>query len=457
MNSPYGLSFAHNGNLTNTLELRKHLDEVAHRHLNTDSDSEVLLNILAYELQQTGKRRVNQEDCFSALARMYTQVQGGFACVGFIAGFGLFAFRDCYGIRPLILGKRVIDGETDYVIASESVALKHLGCHPRDMRNIKPGEAVMIEKGHAPRFVQVAEPKVYSPDSFEWVYFARPDSVLDGISVSRARKSMGRKLARTIARQLGPKNLAAVQVVMAIPETSVTAAKLVAQELGKDFIDDGFVKNRYVQRTFIMPDQRRRVTGVRRKLNAQDGEFEGRNVLLVDDSIVRGNTSREIVQMARDAGATHVTFASCSPPIRFPHIYGIDLAQKSDLIAHCKSPSEIAQLIGADEVVFQTLEDLKESILENSQSHAITNLEVGVFNGNYISPVKESYLEHLEILRGQRKRQKGIEDAKHAIVNGLAKRSDVELVATNGEQNVAGMVEDTQSQDISLHNLHNGS
>lgn len=452
VNSPYGICFAHNGNLTNTLELREFLDQEAHRHINTDSDSEILLNIFAHELSATQKRRIDQEDCFNAIQRMYERAEGGFACVAFIAGFGLIAFRDSYGIRPLILGSRTIDGETDYMIASESVALKHLGASPRNMRDIRPGEAVIIEKGKAPVYRRVAQPITYAPDAFEYVYFARPDSIIDGISVSRARREMGKKLAKTIAKQLGPRALKAINVVMAIPETSSTAAKEVAAELGKDLVD-GFTKNRYVFRTFIMPDQRLRRTGVRRKLNAHDSEFEGKNVLLIDDSIVRGNTSHEIVQMARDAGALHVTFASCSPPIVNPHIYGIDLAQKSDLIASGKSPQEIASAIGADAVVYQTLPDMSESILENSPRHDIQELEVGVFNGRYITPVSEGYLEHLEELRGERKRQKRQENARQAVVNGMANKDDVEqLVVKDGEHEVGGQVED--AQDIALHNIN---
>ena len=382
---------------------------------------------------------------------MYRKVEGGFACVAFIAGFGLIAFRDAYGIRPLILGSRTIDGETDYMVASESVALKHLGSSPRDMHDILPGEAVIIEKGKAPVYRQVTQQINYAPDSFEMVYFARPDSIIDGISVSRARRDMGSALAKTIARQLGPDKLEAVDVVMAIPETSATAAKVVAQELRKDFVD-GFTKNRYVFRTFIMPDQRLRRTGVRRKLNAHDSEFEGKNVLLIDDSIVRGNTSHEIVQMARDAGAVGVNFASCSPPIIHPHIYGIDLAQKSDLIASGKTHEEIATAIGADAVVYQTLEDMQKSIIRNATTHRIEDLEVGVFNGRYISPVNEGYLTHLEEVRGEKKRQKREENARQAVANGVAKAEDVRLVTNGGRGSVGGSGD--EQQDIALHNLN---
>lgn len=368
---------------------------------------------------------------------MYRRIDGGFACVAFIAGFGLIAFRDAYGIRPLVMGSRTLEGgETDYMVASESVALKHLGASPKDIVDVKPGEAIIIEKGKPPQRHQAVKPKAYAPDAFEMVYFARPDSVIDGIPVARSRRSMGQKLAQQIAKQLGPEALKAIDVVMAIPETSVTAAKIVAQELGKEFVD-GFTKNRYVFRTFIMPNQRLRRTGVRRKLNTHDDEFEGRNVLLVDDSIVRGNTSMEIVEMARHAGAHHVTFASCSPPIVHPHIYGIDLAQRSDLIASRKSPEEIAKAIGADAVVYQTLPDLVDSIIHSVDNPKIDKLEVGVFSGEYITPVSDKYLAHLEDLNARKKREKAKAQSLKQLANGL--NSDMD---------------NPDNQDISLHNIN---
>jgi len=489
VNSPYGIALTHNGNLINAPELREHLDKVAHRHINTDSDSELMLNVFADELNQTKKARVNATDCFEALKRMYKRCSGGWACTAMLAGFGLIGFRDSYGIRPMVLGSKPSeDGPgMDYMMASESVALTQ--CGYSDVVDIKPGQAVIIEKGKDPVYAQVGEEMAYAPDIFEYVYFARPESIIDGISVHRSRQLMGYNLAETIRQQISPEDLKGIDAVIPIPETSLISAYAVSKELKIPYVQ-GFVKNRYIFRTFIMPNQKARQKGVRAKLNAIPLEFSGKNVLLVDDSIVRGTTSKEIVLMAKEAGAKKVFFASCAPPITHAHIYGIDLASSSELIAHGRSAKLIAEEIGADAVVYQSLDDLQKACAMLSPRGAATQkFEVGVFCGTYVTPVDKKYFQHLEEIRGERRKFKVMESAREAVRQGTASEEDVKMAAngvevndqghvvpsnghdgqsplpavqvTNGQPDRNGSISEerhnpgvTNSQDISMHNYH---
>lgn len=452
VNSPYGICISHNGNLLNSLPLKKFLDQEAHRHINTDSDSEILLNIFANELNESGKARVNAEDCFNSLERTYKKCEGSWACTTMIAGLGLIGFRDPYGIRPIVIGSRTVGGGKDYMIASESVALSFFGCHPEDIRDLLPGEAVIIVKGSEPVFRQVQPAAAYTPDIFEYLYFARPDSILDGISVENARFKMGEKLAATVKNELGPERLAQVDVVIPIPETSNPSARAVAKYLKKE-LASGFVKNRYIFRTFLMSSQRLRRSGVRRKLNAMSAEFKDKTVLLVDDSIVRGNTSREICLMAREAGAKSIIFASASPPVRHSHIYGIDLASPDELIAYSKTPAEIATAIGADTVIYQSLSDLEAACAELSPRGIDCCFESGVFSGRYVTHVPDGYFEHLERIRDRVKKPKVLEAAKRT--NCLTSRGDDLSQAVAGvELESADSSATSCSQDINLHNFN---
>ncbi|KAI8813125.1 phosphoribosyltransferase-like protein [Cladochytrium replicatum] len=390
VNSPYGLVFAHNGNLTNAGELRNFLDREAHRHVNTDSDSELLLNIFAHNLQRTGKFRVNEEDTFNALLGVYQQCRGGYAVAAMIAGFGVIGFRDPNGIRPLIYGERVTPNGTDYMIASESVVLEVLGY--KNFVDIKPGEAIIITRQTINKR-QLVPTLEFTPCIFEYVYFARPDSIMDEISVYKARLAMGESLANQVIQKLG-KEAENIDVVIPVPDTSRVAALQLSYKLNLLY-REGFIKNRYVGRTFIMPGQSLRKKNVRRKLNPMAMEFAGKNVLIVDDSIVRGTTSKEIVQMARDAGAKKVYFASCSPPIRYPNVYGIDMPTRTELVAFGRTEDQVAAEIGADYVIYESLEGLVDSVRKFNPT--IHSFDLSVFNGCYVTgDINDEYLDVLE-------------------------------------------------------------
>ena len=393
VNAPYGVSLAHNGNLTNTAELSRDLFEEDLRHMNTDSDSEVLLNVFAHELRLQAKIQPQPEDVFAAVAGVNKRCRGGYVAVAMITGYGIVGFRDPNGIRPLIFGSRARKGGgKDYMIASESVALDSQGFELE--RDVAPGEAVYIDV-HGNLHTQIcAELGQHTPCIFEHVYFARPDSLMDSISVYKARLRMGEKLGEKIL-QLRPEH--DIDVVIPIPDTSRTSALELANRLGIKY-REGFVKNRYIGRTFIMPGQQQRKKSVKQKLNAIDLEFRGKNVLLVDDSIVRGTTCRQIIQMARDAGAKKVYFASAAPAIRYPNVYGIDMPAASELIAAGKTDQEVQELIGADWLIYQDLEDLISAAQEGNPK--ITKFECSVFDGHYVTgDVDQLYLKRLEYAR----------------------------------------------------------
>ncbi|KAF9115403.1 amidophosphoribosyltransferase [Mortierella sp. AM989] len=398
VNSPYGIVFAHNGNLVNADELRTFLDQDAHRHINTDSDSELLLNIFANNLQKTGKFRITEDDIFTAIKGIFDVCQGGYACVAMIAGFGIIGFRDPHGIRPVGFAKRQSPKGTDYMFASESVVCD--GCSFTDFEDLGPGEAVIVSKAGVVSRANLVDNANFSPCIFEYVYFSRPDSIIDGISVYKCRLAMGEALADQVLKKLGPNH--DVDVIIPVPDTSRVAALQTAYKLDITY-REGFIKNRYIGRTFIMPGQAMRKKTVRRKFNAMSLEFAGKNVLIVDDSIVRGTTSKEIVQMARDAGAKKVYLASCAPAIRYANVYGIDMPSPNELIAFNKDDDEIAEALGADKVIFQTLEGLVSSCQKFNPK--ITSWDAAVFDGKYVTGnVDSAYLQHLEGLRADGKK-----------------------------------------------------
>jgi amidophosphoribosyltransferase len=392
VNSPYGICLAHNGNLTNAEVLKEDLYREDLRHINTDSDSEVLLNVFAHELQRIGKMRIGAEDIFAAVRAVHRRCRGGYAVIAMISGVGLVGFRDPHGIRPIVFGRRDTEDGPEWIIASESVAIDALGFQL--VRDIQPGEAVFMDKKGALHTQECAEPVPFTPCIFEYVYFARPDSIIDGISVHKARMRMGEKLAAKI-RRLRPDH--GIDTVIPIPDTSRTAALELAHALGVKY-REGFIKNRYIPRTFIMPGQSMRKKSVRQKLNAIDLEFRGKNVLLVDDSIVRGTTSGQIVQMAREAGAAKVYFASAAPPVLYPNVYGIDIATSEELIAKGRSTEEICKMIGADWLIYQDLDDLIDCARRGNPK--ITQFDCSCFDGNYITgDVSSGYLDRIGQLR----------------------------------------------------------
>ena len=393
VNSPYGISIVHNGNLVNTDSLCEELAETDRRHLNTNSDSEVILNIFAHELQQIGGVQPSKEEIFEAVTRMQSRLSGAYSIIIMINNVGLVAVRDPHGIRPLIIGKRDEDlMGAEYMIASESAAIDALDFKIID--DIAAGETIFISKEGKMSRSKSQKAAKHSPCIFEYVYLARPDSVIDKVSVHKARQRMGTYLGEKI---LGLYPEHEIDVVIPIPESSTTSANEVAKKLGLPY-REGFVKNRYIGRTFIMPKQEMRRKSVKRKLNPITMEFEGKNVLLVDDSIVRGTTSKQIVEMAREAGAKKVFFASAAPPIRFQNVYGIDMAATSELIAHQKDEDQIAEYIGADWLVYQNLEDLIRSAKEGNKE--IENFETSIFDGEYLDDqVSSDYLKNLEVLR----------------------------------------------------------
>jgi|TARA_B110000467_G_scaffold30510_1_gene27474 amidophosphoribosyltransferase len=388
VNSPYGISLAHNGNLTNSKELANELFHAEMRHLNTDSDSEVLLNIFAHELAKQREIYPSAEHVFKAVSKTHRRCDGAYAVIALITGHGILAFRDNNGIRPLSIGIRKGKERDEYIVASEDALFTSQGFDK--LRDVEPGEAIFIDKKGNLFSQQCAENPQKRPCIFEFVYFSRPDSKIDEISVYKARMRMGSKLAKLI-KSINPDH--DIDVVIPIPDSSSTSALQLAVDLDVPY-REGFVKNRYIGRTFIMPYQEERKKSVRRKLNILDLEFAGKNVLLVDDSIVRGTTSKKIIEMAKEAGAKKVYFASAAPAIKYQNLYGIDMPDTSELIAANRTNDEVAEEIGADWLVYQTLEDLIDTVHVGNPD--IKEFETSIFTGNYITPLGENYLKDLE-------------------------------------------------------------
>ena len=391
VNSPYGICLSHNGNLTNAAELKKELFIDDRRHINTRSDSEILLNVLAHELSEVDHLKLSAEDVFAAVRGVHKRCRGAYGVVSMICGVGMLAFRDPNGIRPLVYGVKEGENGRQYMIASESVALDVLGYEL--VRDVKPGEVIFIDQDNKLHAQECSEEAILTPCLFEFVYFARPDSIIENVYVQKARMRMGNRLAKKVQREWADHD---IDVAIPIPDTSRTAALEMAHVLDCNY-REGFIKNRYIGRTFIMPGQKQRLKSVRQKLNPISLEYKNKNVMLVDDSIVRGTTSREIVQMARDAGAKKVYFASASPPVRYPNVYGIDMPAATELIAHDRNVEEIRDEIGADRLFYQDLEDLIWSVNEGNKE--ISQFETSVFTGEYVTGLQDDYLDSLEKIR----------------------------------------------------------
>ena len=404
VNAPYGICLAHNGNLTNAAELAEVLIREDRRHLNTESDSEVLLNVFASELQRVGTPRVTPADIFAAASAVYRRCRGGYAVVAMVIGHGILGFRDPNGIRPLVIGQRRTARGTEYILASESVALAMLSFEL--VRDVAPGEAVFIDEQGRLHSQQCVATVRHTPCIFEYVYFARPDSIIDNISVYRARMRMGEKLGARILREHPDHD---IDVIIPVPDTSRTSALQMAHLLGIKY-REGFNKNRYIGRTFIMPGQEQRERSVRRKLNAIELEFRGKNVLLVDDSIVRGTTSAQIIDLAREAGARKVYFASAAPPVRFPNVYGIDMPTRAELIAAHRSEDEVAAEIGADALIYQDLDALKDAI--RTTNPKLATFETSCFDGIYVTGDVTS--DYLHIIESRRDAQRDSEEDEGA-------------------------------------------
>lgn len=405
VNAPFGIVLVHNGNLTNAHALSKELFNIDRRHLNTDSDTEVLLNVFAHELELAGRELpLTPAAVFKAVRAVHKRIKGSYAVIALIAGHGMVAFRDPFGIRPLCYGEADLPEGREVMVASESVALE--GTSHKFIRDVQPGEALFVDLDGVVHAEQCAENTRLNPCMFEYVYLARPDSVIDGVSVYQARLNMGETLAQRVISTMPPNE---IDVVIPIPESSRPSAMQLAQKLGKPY-REGFVKNRYVGRTFIMPGQGVRKKSVRQKLNAIGLEFKGRNVLLVDDSIVRGTTSKEIVQMAREAGARKVYLASAAPPVRFPNVYGIDMPTKSELVAHGRTTEEVRQIIGADALIYQDVEAMKKVV--GLLNPAIKGCEASCFDGEYITG--DVSAEDFAAIESQRLTQKDEEDASNS-------------------------------------------